>query len=115
MDRIGWVVKRGLVPGSLAFLLLGLVIGIVLLYRPRCQRWGRRCLTAVDAMYWLMSVPLGGERVGDAAELWIPSDCWGGRNAWREGNRGPGRRTDENVGGWKGDCCGQPAERPQGA
>lgn len=49
--------KGYLIPGSTGFLLLGLGIGVVLLYPQRTARWGRRCLTTLFLLYATLSVP----------------------------------------------------------
>lgn len=48
-----------LIPGSLWFLFLGLSVGVLLLYwRGGAERWGRRWLTALVGLYWLLSIPV---------------------------------------------------------
>jgi uncharacterized SAM-binding protein YcdF (DUF218 family) len=44
---------------SPAPVLLMLVVGLVLLYRKRTARWGRRWLLAATIAYWLLATPLG--------------------------------------------------------
>ncbi|HEY3381957.1 MAG TPA: YdcF family protein [Vicinamibacterales bacterium] len=57
-------VKWFLVPGSIPFLVLGLVLGVGLLYGGQsAQRWGRRWLTALLAVYGLLATPIGAELV----------------------------------------------------
>jgi uncharacterized SAM-binding protein YcdF (DUF218 family) len=59
METIVEIVKDFLVPGSFAFLILGLTFGAVLLYlRKAGAKWGRRWLTLLAALYWLLSTPL---------------------------------------------------------
>ncbi len=59
MDLLVEIVKEFLLPGSLPFLLFGLLIGILLLYRG--EKWNRRgkCwLTLLLLGYWVLSMPL---------------------------------------------------------
>lgn len=58
-DRMVEFVKEFLIPGSIPFLLMGLTVGLALLYRKATRRWGRRWLTALVGAYWLASTPLG--------------------------------------------------------
>ncbi len=56
MDTLRTATK-GLIPGSLLFLLFGLLIGVVLLFAtPRRARWGRVWLSALLALYFLLSL-----------------------------------------------------------
>jgi uncharacterized SAM-binding protein YcdF (DUF218 family) len=60
MGSIAGLVKTILVPGSISFLALGLVIGVALLYGTQSmQRWARRWLTLLLALYGFLSTPLG--------------------------------------------------------
>jgi len=62
MGSIAGVVKTILVPGSIPFLALGLVIGVALLYGTQSmQRWARRWLTVLLALYGFLSTPLGAD------------------------------------------------------
>lgn len=56
---IAQLVKAYLVPGSPEFLLLALTAGVVLLWLPALDRWGRRWLTAVAVGYLLLGLPPG--------------------------------------------------------
>lgn len=59
MHVIAELVKAYLVPGSISFLVFGLVVGVGLLYGgERMRRWGRRCLTALALIYCALSTPL---------------------------------------------------------
>jgi uncharacterized SAM-binding protein YcdF (DUF218 family) len=59
METFVEIIKDFLVPGSFAFLILGLTFGVVLLYlRGAGAKWGRRWLTLLAALYWLLSTPL---------------------------------------------------------
>jgi len=59
MDALAEFVKANLIPGSLAFLLLGLALGVILLYTGRrMARWGKVWLTSLAALYLLLSLPL---------------------------------------------------------
>jgi uncharacterized SAM-binding protein YcdF (DUF218 family) len=59
METIIELIKEFLVPGSIPFLLLGLVMGIVLLFRRgAAAKWGRRWLTLLVIGYWVLSTPL---------------------------------------------------------
>ncbi|MCJ7511765.1 MAG: YdcF family protein [Anaerolineales bacterium] len=58
MDGIVLFTKSYFLPGSMAFLLLGLLIGVVLLLAgDRRRPWGTRWLVALLAGYWLMATP----------------------------------------------------------
>jgi len=58
MDSTAALVKGALIPGSLAFLLLGLVLGLVLLHGgPRSIRWSRAWLTVLALLYFVLSLP----------------------------------------------------------
>jgi uncharacterized SAM-binding protein YcdF (DUF218 family) len=53
------IVKDVLIPGSVFFLLLGLLSGLLLLHLgPRPALWGRRWLVALSALYFLLSLPI---------------------------------------------------------
>lgn len=53
------IVRDLLVPGSIPFLLMAMVAGMVALYiGPRAQRLGRIWLTALLCCYWLMSTSI---------------------------------------------------------
>jgi uncharacterized SAM-binding protein YcdF (DUF218 family) len=59
MRAIAAVVKAALIPGSVSFLLLGLGLGVVLLYaRTNAAVWGRTWLAGLLALYWLLSLPV---------------------------------------------------------
>lgn len=51
-------VKGYLVPGSPGFLLLGLAVGLAMLYSRRTARLGRRWLTVLVVLYVVLSLPL---------------------------------------------------------
>jgi uncharacterized SAM-binding protein YcdF (DUF218 family) len=56
--------KLFLVPGSIQFLAIGLVLGVGLLYGgPRLQRWGRRWLTGLLPLYLFLGMPVGADLV----------------------------------------------------
>jgi len=60
MEAIIQSVKNFLIPGSTAFLLIGVSLGVALLHlRQGVQRWGRRLLITLAVFYWLISLPLG--------------------------------------------------------
>jgi uncharacterized SAM-binding protein YcdF (DUF218 family) len=62
MSSIADVVKTILVPGSIPFLGFGLVVGVALLYGTQSmQRWARRWLTLLLALYGFLSTSLGAE------------------------------------------------------
>ena len=62
MDILNRLFKLALLPGSIQFLVVGLAIGVALLYgRDRTRRLGRVWLTALSAAYLAMSVPLGAD------------------------------------------------------
>ena len=51
--------KELFVPGSVPFLLVALILGVVLLYRRADSgRWGRRWIAALVLMYWIFSMPI---------------------------------------------------------
>lgn len=53
------VLKELFVPGSYAFFLIVLIVGVLLLYRKKDRgRAGRRWITAVVLLYWLLSTPV---------------------------------------------------------
>ncbi len=59
MDSLVDLVKSYLLPGSAMFLLLGASVGTVLLFMGSSrQRWGRRVLVSLLALYWALSTPL---------------------------------------------------------
>ena len=58
MSQLVEIIKQYFLPGSIPFLMFGLVIGVVLLYlRGDARTWGRRWLTTLVILYWLMSTP----------------------------------------------------------
>ena len=60
MDTILDFIKDYLIPGSTTFLLIGMLIGVVLLFsRRRVAMWGRRWLLLLAVVYWILSMPLG--------------------------------------------------------
>lgn len=53
-------IKDYFIPGSTIFLILGLLLGVVMLYfGARAKKWARAWLTVLLAGYWIMSTPLG--------------------------------------------------------
>jgi uncharacterized SAM-binding protein YcdF (DUF218 family) len=59
MGTVVELVKAYLLPGSALFLMLGLTIGVVLLYARRSrQQWGRTWLAGLAVFYWVISTPL---------------------------------------------------------
>ena len=59
MDTVVELVKAYFLPGSALFLLLGVTIGVVLLYGRRSRRqWGRTWLAGLAIFYWVISTPL---------------------------------------------------------
>jgi len=62
LDIISRVFKLVFLPGSIQFLIVGLVVGVGLLYgRERARRLGRLWLTALTAAYLAISVPVGAD------------------------------------------------------
>ena len=57
MDVIVEWIKRLLIPGSVSFLLIGLAIGVLLLFRQPKSHWGRRWLLGLLVLYWILSTP----------------------------------------------------------
>jgi uncharacterized SAM-binding protein YcdF (DUF218 family) len=70
-------VKALLIPGSMSFLVLGMGLGVLLLYSTRLQPWGRRWLVFLLLLYLALGMPV----VSDALQ--------------RE--RGPSIKSLENV------------------
>jgi len=59
MDRIAEFFKEMLIPGSIMFLMLGLIIGVILLFIGwKTEKWGKRWLLFLSILYLLLSVPL---------------------------------------------------------
>jgi uncharacterized SAM-binding protein YcdF (DUF218 family) len=59
MEFIVEIVKEYLLPGSLSFLLLGLLIGVILLYSGKnWKQRGKRWLFLLLLTYWILSMPL---------------------------------------------------------
>lgn len=59
MDAIFEVFKAYLIPGSFEFLLIGLFLGVVLLFAHRETRiWGSSLLAFLAVLYFLLSLPL---------------------------------------------------------
>ena len=52
------VLKESIRPSSALCALVLLLPGVVLLYTPAPARWGRRWLSAVLLIYWVLSAPL---------------------------------------------------------
>jgi len=62
VDILSRIFKLALLPGSIQSLVVGLVIGVALLYgRDRARRLGRYWLTALTVGYLAMSLPVGAE------------------------------------------------------
>jgi len=62
VDILNRIFKLVLLPGSIQFLVVSLVIGVALLYgRDRARRLGRYWLTALAAAYLAMSLPVGAD------------------------------------------------------
>jgi uncharacterized SAM-binding protein YcdF (DUF218 family) len=58
------IVKHLLVPGSISFLVAGLVLGVALLYGGnRARRWGRGWLTGLLILYAFLATSLGADFV----------------------------------------------------
>jgi uncharacterized SAM-binding protein YcdF (DUF218 family) len=59
MDLLVEFVKANLIPGSISFLLTGLILGVIMLHAGRrARRWGLRWLTALAVLYLLLSLPV---------------------------------------------------------
>jgi len=53
------IIKDQFIPGSVTFLLLGLIVGVIMLYgNTLWAKWGRRWLTLLTLVYLLLSIPL---------------------------------------------------------
>jgi len=58
LHMVATIVKRALIPGSMTFLIVGLAIGVVLLNAgATALPWGRLWLTALFAVYIVLSLP----------------------------------------------------------
>ena len=59
MELIAEFFKEMLIPGSTMFLMVGLIIGVILLFIGwRTEKWGKRWLLFLTILYLLLSVPL---------------------------------------------------------
>ncbi len=59
LSSIEVALKEWLLPGSLPFLLIAVGAGVALLYAGDAwRRWGRRWLTAIAVLYWMLATPL---------------------------------------------------------
>ncbi len=59
MESVVEIVKEMLIPGSVTFLLFGLIAGVIMLYlNSTWAKWGRRWLTLLTVAYLLLSLPL---------------------------------------------------------
>jgi len=59
MDWIVELIKEMLIPGSTMFLMIGLILGVVLLFCGwKTEKWGRRWLLFLAILYLLLSIPL---------------------------------------------------------
>ena len=68
MRALAAFVKHFLIPGSLTFLIAGLVVGVILLSSgPTGALWGRVWLMSLLVMYWLLSLPA----VAGALVAWL--------------------------------------------
>ena len=64
---VEWI-KDYFVPGSVTFLLLGISVGVVLLFlRKRASKWGRTILAALVISYWLLATPF----CANTLEKWL--------------------------------------------
>lgn len=52
------IIKEYFIPGSIPFLLFGMTIGVILLYRRSSATWGKRWLTALVVLYVVLCTPL---------------------------------------------------------
>ncbi|HEY43091.1 MAG TPA: YdcF family protein [Anaerolineae bacterium] len=52
------IIKEYFVPGSIPFLLIGMALGVILLYRRSSATWGKRWLTLLVVLYLALSTPL---------------------------------------------------------
>jgi uncharacterized SAM-binding protein YcdF (DUF218 family) len=85
------IVKALLVPGSMSFLMLALLVGLLLLYARPSQAWGRRWLLLVFLFYCGLGMPvvsdaLQRERTPFPAGLSKASDARGARTVVVLGN-----------------------------
>jgi len=76
---------KGLIPGSLLFLILGQLVGVALLFAGRSgARWGRRWLAALLALYWVLSLQGTSDLLiyglsHRYRSLWTPADAHNAR------------------------------------
>ena len=58
MNPLAEVVKSFFIPGSITFLMFGLIFGVALLYfQGAAAKWGKRWLTLLAVLYWTLSTP----------------------------------------------------------
>ncbi len=58
MDLFAEFFKEMLIPGSTMFLMIGLIIGVILLFIGwKTEKWGRRWLLFLSILYVLLSIP----------------------------------------------------------
>ncbi|MEE9513573.1 MAG: hypothetical protein V3V46_05805, partial [Anaerolineales bacterium] len=58
MDLIAEFFKEMLIPGSTMFLMIGLIIGVTLLFIGwKTEKWGKRWLLFLSILYLLLSIP----------------------------------------------------------
>jgi uncharacterized SAM-binding protein YcdF (DUF218 family) len=102
---------KTVVPGSMGFLLLGVVIGVLLLFSERLAIWGRRWLTLVVIIYLVLAMPFVSTWLqhADASRVVDRADAQGARTVVVLGNGivtytdgirmvpSPSRRTAYNV------------------
>jgi uncharacterized SAM-binding protein YcdF (DUF218 family) len=58
LDAVATAFKLLLVPGSLSFLLIGLTLGVVLLFSRRLRRLAIVELSVLTLLYWLLTIPV---------------------------------------------------------
>jgi uncharacterized SAM-binding protein YcdF (DUF218 family) len=85
------LIKAFLVPGSSEFLVITLLVGVALLYRPATAAWGRRWLLVLSITYLLLSMPvvtawLEERLAGTAARISTPAEARGARTVVLLGN-----------------------------
>jgi uncharacterized SAM-binding protein YcdF (DUF218 family) len=54
---------KSLLPGSTAFLVAGLIVGLFLLYAPGLWKWGRRWLAVLAVVYVVLAMPVVAARL----------------------------------------------------
>lgn len=84
MQMLADIVKVALIPGSVFFLLLGLILGVLLLHTGPAAQWGRRWLMSLALLYCALGMPIVSNVLmqalqADHSRLQKPNDALGAR------------------------------------